>query len=84
MARSFVASSFQGFLSTALIMPFEVGKTLAQVQWVPRDGIDPMTWGGNQDVVEEEVVEVSWSFVDGECSEGQPGCTSARAWTEGR
>jgi fusion and transport protein UGO1 len=66
MARSFVASSFQGFLSTALIMPFEVGKTLAQVQWVPRDGIDPMTWGGNQDVVEEEVVEVGiHSFVDG-------------------
>lgn len=67
MARSFVSSSFQGFLSTALIMPFEVGKTLAQVQWVPRDGIDPMTWGGNQDIVEEEVVEVSCeSFVDGQ------------------
>lgn len=57
--KSFLTTSLLTFASTALVMPFEVGKTLAQCQWVPRDGIDPIVWGNSNDVVEEEVVEVS-------------------------
>lgn len=34
--RSLVLGSLLTFASTALVMPFEVGKTLAQVQYVPR------------------------------------------------
>lgn len=41
MLRAFVTSSLLSFTSTALVMPFEVGKTLAQVQWVPREGVEP-------------------------------------------
>lgn len=59
MLRAFVTSSLLSFTSTALVMPFEVGKTLAQVQWVPRDGLDPLVWGADESVVEEETVEVS-------------------------
>lgn len=56
--KSFLTSSLLSFTSTALVMPFEVGKTLAQCQWVPRDGIDPIVWGGTDGVIEEEVIEV--------------------------
>ena len=41
MLKAFVTSSLLTFTSTALVMPFEVGKTLAQVQWVPREGVEP-------------------------------------------
>ncbi|KAI5480990.1 mitochondrial carrier protein [Pseudohyphozyma bogoriensis] len=58
MLRAFVTSSLLSFTSTALVMPFEVGKTLAQVQWVPRDGLEPVVYPGNEDVVEEETVEL--------------------------
>lgn len=58
MLKAFVTSSLLSFTSTALVMPFEVGKTLAQVQWVPRDGLEPLIWPGSE-VVEEEAVEVS-------------------------
>ena len=59
LLRAFATSSVLSWTSTALVMPFEVGKTLAQVQWVPRDGLEPVVWAGSEDVVEEEVVEVS-------------------------
>ncbi|KAK4703513.1 hypothetical protein P7C70_g2702, partial [Phenoliferia sp. Uapishka_3] len=58
MLRAFATSSILAWTSTALVMPFEVGKTLAQVQWVPREGLEPVVWAGSEDVVEEEVVEL--------------------------
>lgn len=60
MLRAFVTSSLLSFTGTALVMPFEVGKTLAQVQWVPKDGVEPHVWGTDENVIEdEEAVEVS-------------------------
>lgn len=35
--KSFVASFVLQYTSTAIVMPWEVGKMLLQVQWVPRD-----------------------------------------------
>lgn len=35
--KSFVASFVLQYTSTAIVMPWEVGKLLLQVQWVPRD-----------------------------------------------
>ncbi|KAM0751543.1 mitochondrial carrier [Meredithblackwellia eburnea MCA 4105] len=61
MLRAFITSSLLSFTSTALVMPFEVGKTLAQVQWVPRDGLDPQVYyhpGQQQDEQDEEAVEL--------------------------
>lgn len=37
LLKTLVASAFLQYTSTALAMPFEVGKLLLQVQWVPRD-----------------------------------------------
>lgn len=34
---SFAYGAGLTFLSTAIVMPFEVSKTLAQVQWIPRE-----------------------------------------------
>jgi fusion and transport protein UGO1 len=53
--KSFLISSFLTFTSTALVMPFEVGKTLAQVQYVPRITIDD----GGMNIQAEEEEEVS-------------------------
>jgi mitochondrial fusion and transport protein UGO1 len=45
------------YTTTAMIMPFEVGKTLLQVQWVPRDAENLP----EADVEEEErLAEVSF------------------------
>lgn len=35
--KAFVASAVLQYTSTAIVMPWEVGKLLLQVQWVPRD-----------------------------------------------
>ncbi|KAF9481712.1 mitochondrial carrier [Pholiota conissans] len=45
--RAFVASAVLRYTSTAIVMPWEVGKLLLQVQWVPRDAGE----------VEEEIAE---------------------------
>ncbi|KAF8971459.1 mitochondrial carrier domain-containing protein [Flammula alnicola] len=44
--KAFVASAVLQYTSTAIVMPWEVGKLLLQVQWVPRDA-------GEVDVLEE-------------------------------
>jgi mitochondrial fusion and transport protein UGO1 len=38
-ARSIAISAAFGYTSTCLAMPFEVGKLLLQIQWVPRDEV---------------------------------------------
>ncbi|ORY90706.1 mitochondrial carrier domain-containing protein [Leucosporidium creatinivorum] len=57
MLKAFVTSSLLSFTGTALVMPFEVGKTLAQVQWVPKEGLDNIVQA-TLDEIEEESVEI--------------------------
>jgi len=58
MLRAFVTSSLLSFTGVALVQPFEVGKTLAQVQWVPRgEEAAELGWDA-ADNVADEVVEV--------------------------
>lgn len=40
LLRSFMGSTLLGFSSAALVQPFEVGKTLLQVQWIPKSLAD--------------------------------------------
>jgi len=47
--KAFVASAVLQYTSTAIVMPWEVGKLLLQVQWVPRDAGE----------VDEDEVEVA-------------------------
>lgn len=35
--KGVAASAFMQYASTALVMPWEVGKLLLQIQWVPRE-----------------------------------------------
>jgi mitochondrial fusion and transport protein UGO1 len=37
LVKTLVASAVLGYTTTAIAMPWEVGKCLLQVQWVPRD-----------------------------------------------
>jgi len=39
LIKSLVTTSLLSFTGVALVQPFEVGKTLLQVQWVPKDGV---------------------------------------------
>ncbi|GAA6003351.1 hypothetical protein JCM10207_000289 [Rhodosporidiobolus poonsookiae] len=57
MLRAFVTSSLLSFTGVAMVQPFEVGKTLAQVQWVPKDGLEPFI-GYDMTELEEESVEI--------------------------
>lgn len=60
MLRAFATSSVLTWTSTALVMPFEVGKTLAQVQWVPRDGLTvELGVDHTDDALDEDRAEVS-------------------------
>lgn len=56
--KSFMIGSFLTFTSTALVMPFEVGKTLAQVQYVPRILVDDDHMPSTME--EEEEVSPAW------------------------
>lgn len=53
--KAFVASAVLQYTSTAIVMPWEVGKLLLQVQWVPRDAgeVDEIEVGedDNEDAV---------------------------------
>ena len=51
--KGFLASELLQYTGTALVMPWEVGKILLQIQWVPRDTVSLETEDGC--VVEEEV-----------------------------
>ncbi|POY76074.1 hypothetical protein BMF94_0797 [Rhodotorula taiwanensis] len=58
--RAFVTTSLLSFTGVAMVQPFEVGKTLAQVQWVPRDGVEPFIGldladdAGDEQAIEDE------------------------------
>lgn len=62
--RSLVASALLQYTSTAIAMPWEVGKLLLQVQWIPRhDSQKPASEApreeDREDEEEEEVVRIS-------------------------
>jgi fusion and transport protein UGO1 len=60
--RSVVASVVLGYTSTAIAMPWEVGKMLLQVQWVPRHAREhePTLDLSQEDL---EVVSITCMFV---------------------
>lgn len=43
--QGLVTAALSSYASQALTMPFEVGKTLLQVQWIPRDVGEPIAGG---------------------------------------
>lgn len=54
MLKGFLASELLQYTGTALVMPWEVGKVLLQIQWIPRDAEGSETEGSR--VVEEDEV----------------------------
>jgi fusion and transport protein UGO1 len=60
LVRSLLASAILQYTSTAIAMPWEVGKMLLQVQWVPRDASEPES---TAEVVEEEEEEETVSIL---------------------
>ncbi|KAG9014836.1 hypothetical protein FRB94_008994 [Tulasnella sp. JGI-2019a] len=40
MISDFIASAMLAYAGTAVVMPFEVAKTLLQVQWIPKEDIE--------------------------------------------
>ena len=56
--KAFVASAVLQYTSNAIAMPWEVGKLLLQVQWVPRDAGEPEPLHAEDD--HEEAVRVSF------------------------
>lgn len=52
--RSATAAGLLGFASTALVMPFDVGKTLLQVQYIPKDDVDTADLEPEERDAEEE------------------------------
>ncbi|KDR84853.1 hypothetical protein GALMADRAFT_260563 [Galerina marginata CBS 339.88] len=68
--KAFVASAVLQYTSTAIVMPWEVGKLLLQVQWVPRDAGEPEPVGAelgeddNDDVLSDDSTENDSYFAD--------------------
>ncbi|OBZ79995.1 Mitochondrial fusion and transport protein ugo1 [Grifola frondosa] len=55
LLKGIIASAMQQYSTTAIAMPWDVGKTLLQVQWVPRDaGEVPPSAVLTTDVVDED------------------------------
>lgn len=59
LLKTLVASAFLQYTTTAIAMPWEVGKLLLQVQWVPRDAAE----SDDEEPVVEVVEEVVSSFI---------------------
>lgn len=53
LLKTLVASAFLQYTTTAIAMPWEVGKLLLQVQWVPRDAVE----SDDEEPIVEEIVE---------------------------
>ncbi|KAA1468497.1 mitochondrial carrier [Dentipellis sp. KUC8613] len=66
LLKTLVANAFLEYASNVVAMPWEVGKCLLQVQWVPRDAGEPEE--GEPEAVVEEVAEEQFSDDSGEDS----------------
>jgi mitochondrial fusion and transport protein UGO1 len=55
LLKTLIASAVLGYTTTAIAMPWEVGKCLLQIQWVPRDAeqVDDSAEPATEEVVEE-------------------------------
>ena len=55
LLKTLIASAVLGYTTTAIAMPWEVGKCLLQVQWVPRDAeqVDDSEESPTEEVTEE-------------------------------
>ncbi|KAF8905449.1 mitochondrial carrier domain-containing protein [Gymnopilus junonius] len=76
--RAVVASAVLQYTSTAIVMPWEVGKLLLQVQWVPRDAgepeplaVDP-TEEDNDDALSDDSGENDSYFADPNATPSAP------------
>ena len=49
MLKALISSAFLQYTTTAIAMPWEVGKILLQIQWIPKDP--------EQDIEEDETVQ---------------------------
>jgi fusion and transport protein UGO1 len=65
LLKGLIAGAVLQYTSTALAMPFEVGKLLLQVQWVPRDLSLLEGPAFNEEEYEEEAEVMSFRFRDG-------------------
>jgi fusion and transport protein UGO1 len=57
--RYWASTSLLGYASTACVMPFEVGKILLQIQWIPKADVQILNEDSDvedEDVVVEEVI----------------------------
>ncbi|KAG8858724.1 hypothetical protein FRB96_004861 [Tulasnella sp. 330] len=78
MTSDFVASMMLAYAGTAVVMPFEVAKTLLQVQWIPKEDIDdvmeppvePQIVQGDNDEDAMSDTSASWYFRDPEAYAG--------------
>lgn len=61
--KTFVASAVLQYTSSALVNPWEVGKLLLQVQWVPRDAGEPQAEEEEFVEEQEETVRSFTSFL---------------------
>lgn len=60
--KGLIAGAVLQYTSTALAMPFEVGKLLLQVQWVPRD-LSLLEGPAIKEEEYEEEAEVEFYFI---------------------
>lgn len=65
--KTIVASAVLQYTSTALVNPWEVGKLLLQVQWVPRDAGEPQAEEEYVEEHEETVRPAQWPWFFGPC-----------------
>ncbi|KAI0374498.1 mitochondrial carrier [Pilatotrama ljubarskyi] len=54
LAKELLAAALLQYATNAIAQPWEVGKTLLQVQWVPRDTGDVLVEGGPAEVAEDD------------------------------
>lgn len=58
--QGLVMAALMKYATNAVALPWEVGKTLLQVQWVPRDGEPSESSVEPQEQDEDEAVRMDW------------------------
>ena len=58
MLKMLVASAFLRYSTTAIAMPWEVGKLLLQVQWIPKEEVEPPTPAQEEQLLPDDEAEV--------------------------
>jgi hypothetical protein len=63
LAKTIVAAAILQYASTAIANPWEVGKLLLQVQWVPRDAGEPKETVNVEEYENEDAVRLVTTFL---------------------